>query len=516
MKHNCKRAKLSITQIGSYKSDSAFYENIVELKKQSQSNRKEHKGVPTKTVSDNLKYVNNSLKQYREALRKPRTQRFRFKVFIKQYRLDTIVEWDYNPLDKDGKLTAYQYMIKNVIDKAISNVRGYIKPDVSLSKFAGMNTSFLGEAKKGRVFAVEGEVLRIYIKRNVQALYDEKKPTQLKKYIGIELEFCAPIKKDALSLKLFRAGIHKYAQLKTDGSLRPYPKEEGFELAILLEEANYKKDMKKITDLLAEIGARADGRRCGFHVHLDMRRRNKELVYSNLVACQYVLLSIVDPSRYNNEFCTVVSTRKWPTEFTGERAERYKTINAAAYYKYKTLEVRMHEGSVDYNQITNWVDLLVKITNYPKKLKSDISKLTILQKRIKMKKKLFDYALDRSCRFQVENSEETQNMRSAVRRSIPNDSRIIIDEIEQPSLRPLFGRDVADFNRQLEEETNRIARSFASSAPERVVPIAPSSNTFTISSQTYESALARHWTDGIAYVIPDDGSPSTEVNREET
>lgn len=419
MKHNCRRAILSIRQIDKPMSDLHIIDKILDYKLKLEKIQKQHQGVPTEDVSIDIQVYKNEINKCRKRLRMSRPQRFKFKVFVKQYKQETNVEWDYEPNYQDDKKTPYQHMIRGVIDQAIGNIRRYHKPDANLGKFAGVTIPCFGEHKKGRVFAQSGEVLKIYIKRNVQTLYEEKKPILLKKYIGIELEFCAPIKKDELSLKLFRSGIHKYAQLKSDGSLRPHPKEEGFELAILLEEANYKKDLQKITNLLSQIGAKASERRCGFHVHLDMRRRNKELVYSNLVACQYALLSIVDPSRYNNEFCKVVDTRKWPTEFTGDREERYKTINAAAYYKYKTLEVRMHEGSVDYNQITNWVDLLLKITNYSKKLKSDISKLTILQKRIKMKKKLFDYALDRSCRFQVENSEETQEMRSALQRNTP-------------------------------------------------------------------------------------------------
>ncbi len=337
-----------------------------------------------------------------------------FNVFVKQYQKHIDIEYvlTVGAPSSDQRIRMKE-MFKAVIDDAIKGIRSWNKAEPFPHKFGHFVIQSLGNKKVGWVASKEGEVLRCYIEKNIKSLYTDKVPTEPKKYIGIELEFCAPIKEQQLALKLFKGGIHKFAQLKKDGSLRPHEdkKEHGYELAILLEESNYKKRLKQITNILTEVGAITKDRRAGLHVHLDMRRRNKDIVYNNLVACQYVLLSIVDPIRYNNEFCQVVHSRKFPTEFTGERAERYKTINAAAFYKYKTLEVRMHEGSVDYEQISNWVDLLVKIANYSKKLKSNVPKISALNKRFNLNKKQARYWIDKSCFWQVQNSDHTRNLR---------------------------------------------------------------------------------------------------------
>jgi len=100
--------------------------------------------------------------------------------------------------------------------------------------------------------------------------------------------------------------------------------------------------------------------------------RDKELVYNNLVACQDLFMDMTPPSRRNSEFCKRVGSKLFPKQFTGERHERYKTINAASFYRHKTIEVRTHEGTVDPDEIIKWVSLLIKIANYKKKLKRNI------------------------------------------------------------------------------------------------------------------------------------------------
>lgn len=297
-----------------------------------------------------------------------------------------------------------QRLIGLLRDKVVEVIRHYrlVHSDVPITvqEFAGIFVNRMGQGR-GKVFADSNEIFKAYIRKHVQELYKDKKPNDADKYIGVELEFCAATTRDDLSIKLFKAGLHKFAQLKDDGSLRPMEKECGFEIALLLKESQYKKDLKKVLDVLKSVGAVAEDRRCGLHIHLDMRKRNKALVYNNLVACQKVLQRLVDPRRYNNEFCKFVKSKKFPENFTGNRAERYRTINAAAYYKYQTLEVRMLEGSVDFTHISGWTDLLIKIANCRKKLTKNVSSLTMLKKMLKLNEKMYTYAVDRNCYWQL-------------------------------------------------------------------------------------------------------------------
>lgn len=378
----------------------------------------------------------------RSHIKRLRPETYVIDVYLKVYKQSAQVE-----LSFDKKQDTFAQFIKKAVDQAKHVIRQDMKASNQPRVWYNIITSFYGSEKSGFVFAEEGSVLKAHVKKNMKLLLDGKTPTMPRKYIGIELEFCAPIREEHFALKLFQNGIHKYAQLKQDGSLRPKEKEHGFELAILLEEHTYKKGLKKIIDVLKSVKAVVKDRRCGLHVHLDMRRRNKELVYNNFVACQYSLLSIVDPVRYDNEFCKIVRDRKFPTEFTGDRQERYKTINAAAYYKYKTLEVRMHEGSVDYNEIVHWVDLLIKIANYSKKLKDNVTKLPILRNRLKLKDKLYNYVLERSCGWQVQNNPNIRNMREDAaqlrgqRLAMPLidfEARGLVDAMLVPEMAPIF------------------------------------------------------------------------------
>ena len=403
------RARIKIVKILpiNNKIDRIYYRDIVKYKK----------ALVDATAANDQAMVavyKSEIQKKRRILRANREQTYIFDIFLKKYKVRKQIEMNFLC---GSPRSEYAKFLKDAENRALTHYRNDLKQKISpkVVNF-GKKWAFLrhGNKEKGYVFTEEGSILKAHVQKNMKMLSDNKYPVAQRRYVGIELEFCAPIREEQLAVKLFRNGIHKFAQLKNDGSLRPHEGETSFEIALLLEETTYKRDLKKVTSLLNEVKAVAKDRRCGLHVHIDMRRRNKDLVYNNLVACQYALLSVVDPNRYNNEFCRVVTGRKFPTEFTGDRAERYKTINAAAYYKYKTLEIRMHEGSVSFHEISHWVDLLLKVANYSKYLKNDVTKLPTLKTRLKLKKNLYEYALERSCSWQIQNNPNARNMREDI------------------------------------------------------------------------------------------------------
>lgn len=401
---NTKDALVEIVKIKpiNNKHDKIYFRDIQNYKREIKNGIKEG--------NDNLVGLYKAeIIEKRRLLKKHRDQVYVFAVYLRKYKSKHSIELSVQPEYNKKKV------IKEAIDKALRAARSAFKHEALPTAF-GKKWIFarLGTKEKGFVFQEEGSILKIHVQKNMKMLLDSKTPVAPRRYVGIEIEFCAPIKEEQLATKLFQKGIHKFAQLKHDGSLRPKEREYSYELALLLEEGSYKKNLKIVTSVLADVKAVAKDRRCGLHVHLDMRRRDKDLVYNNLVACQYALLSVVDPNRYNNEFCRVVTGRKFPTEFTGERVERYKTINAAAYYKFRTLEVRMHEGSVSFNEIRHWIDLLLKVANCSKYLKNDVTKLDVLKTRLKLKDKLYDYAIERSCSWQVQNNPNMVNMRDDI------------------------------------------------------------------------------------------------------
>lgn len=349
--------------------------------------------------------VNQNKSVSKKATSKPNRVRFEFTVQL-------------NDWCKSNKVFTYDLWPSDILTGELRNrVRFCVKETIQLVRLArkfaphmelNLTTDTLLEMsskKKGRVFMKGDQILKLHIKKNLKALYEDKKPTTANNYLGVEIEFCAPMTEEKMAIELFKAGFQSYVQLKKDGSLRPHDSETGFEFAMLLKEGSYKKDLKKVTDFISKVKGLAVDRRCGFHVHFDMRKRDKDIVFNNLVSCQNVLLSLVDPRRYDNEFCRIVNSKKFPINFKNTREERYKTINAAAYYRHKTLEVRMHEGTVDYTDMCNWIDVCLKIVNYKKKMKSNISKLPLLKKRVKLPEKTYKASLDKSCFWQINQAD---------------------------------------------------------------------------------------------------------------
>lgn len=359
--------------------------------------------------------------------RSPRVRFFQMKITVNNWTKHSYTQ-SFELLDNDDMNRTFRSYIRDYRRFTVKQSRKNLKLFETMDRFSLVIVPFFGtrKSKGGRVFAKAGQVLVAYVKKNLGKLYEDKKPLTKTNYIGVEIEFCAAISEEDLAIRMFRGGFHRFVQLKHDGSLRPHKEEGefGFEFAMLLKESSYRKDLKLVTDFLKTVKAIATDRRCGLHVHFDMRRREKELVYNNLVACQNALWAIVDPRRYDAEFCRNVKTKSFPTHFTGDREERYKTINAASYFRHKTLEVRMHEGCVDFGSICNWIDVLLKIVNYKKTMKTDINQLPALKTKMKIAPKVYKAVLDKSCHWQV---------------NFPNDARQINREQRRPDR--LFGAD---------------------------------------------------------------------------
>lgn len=433
-------------------------EAVVAIQQLKKKQDKQGKLLDSKGKRD--KGLEQKIRQHRELLRARRSESWVIKVFIKKYKWTYKTEVSIDPWNMNiAKLIRDRANeVIAIYRKSNAPVKPWFfdrkKPGNKLLYYPRM--SIIG-TPTNHVFDKPNQIYYLYVKNKVKDIYTEKKPTQPTKYIGLELEFCAKIEEIPFSLELFKLGIHQYAQLKKDGSLRPQEGETGYELALLLPERSYKKYLKLVCNLLNKIGAVTVERRCGLHVHVDMRRRNKDIVYNNFVACQSLLLGLVDPQRRDNEFCVSVKSRKFPTHFTMDRQERYKTINAAAYYKYKTLELRMHQASINYKEIANWMDLLIKIANYSKKMKTDVKELTVLSKRFKMNNKLRSFFQDRMCYWQVNNTRPVNRFGG----SVPTRLRDLQNDIAVEYNEGAIGlTDVTfdDLNRRINVDTQQILR----------------------------------------------------------
>lgn len=284
---------------------------------------------------------------------------------------------------------------KEEILSTVRHQRNKLKTVNSQNKTYTCNDGFrLNYTLSGRCHVKNGEIIEMAGRLSAREVYKEKKPSKDHRYIGIELEFfCNKVKED-LGKMLFDAKLHKYVHLKSDGSIQI--SKSGYhahELAILVKESEHESVVKKIIDVLSKTDATVN-KSCGMHVHIDMRDRNRDLVFSNLVSAQPILYAMNPKSRLENNYC-----KKTKTKVFDSSMDRYHGINPNAYSKYGTIEVRIHSGTVDAEKINNWVKLLVTIANKSDEVKRASRTFKGFIKQYNIDETLSQYISNRMAKF---------------------------------------------------------------------------------------------------------------------
>lgn len=240
-----------------------------------------------------------------------------------------------------------------------------------------------------------------------------KKPLDLDKHIGLEIELLSPFKRSKVISILNKSPLKNNIQVKNDGSIQRSALNERYicrncthncdnhihangavrchicnnviaksneessaiephELNIIFKEKDLVKTMKQLSSLLKELKAQVN-KSCGLHVHIDMRQRSPYTCFANLVKAQDYLFTLVKKERMNNIYCKKV---KADAELNSP-VDRHSTINPNALLEHGTIEIRMHHGTTDVKEIYWWIKNLicvaegkkpgVLITKYAKK-----------------------------------------------------------------------------------------------------------------------------------------------------
>lgn len=223
-----------------------------------------------------------------------------------------------------------------------------------------------------------------------------KKPKNKGKHIGVEIECLSKHDWNTISTGLIDAGIEKYCQVKHDGSLEDYNGEYPFdvEVCVIARQHVIANVIKKVCRVLKNYGCMVNDT-CGLHVHLDVRNRSAKNVYKRLVNAQDILEKKVNRDRIGNEYCqrnmcddiNLVLTYdgygdmeyyrldgtlkakyqdyedKFSSAEDDQEQGKYLAINPESLDKYKTIECRLHEGTLDSRKIASWVNLLVDIAD---------------------------------------------------------------------------------------------------------------------------------------------------------
>jgi hypothetical protein len=260
------------------------------------------------------------------------------------------------------------------------------------------------------VFTAPGSILKL-TSNPEQRIRMAKKPHHKMRYnyVGTELEFICKKNQRDLDQDLIAAGLARYVYLKTDSSIRGMKEGEvSHELNILCKEEEMKWVIEKATQVLKAAGGRVNDS-CGMHMHFDMRFRDHQKCFNNMVQIYPTLSAIIPNTRLRSEYCLPNPS----TDFN-EEISRRSAINREAYEKYRTLEVRLHSGTLSAKKICNWFALIKCAVDHPEYIDKKITVETFanffevsgkLQEYIKIRSNKFKNAVYDSV---LDESEEEQ------------------------------------------------------------------------------------------------------------
>lgn len=149
------------------------------------------------------------------------------------------------------------------------------------------------------------------------------------------------------------------AKIVSDGSLSGANTNE-----VVLPPANDFAALEAFCAALNEAGAKVN-RSCGLHVHIDARNMHPSVAWR--VIHNYRLMyddicHILAPSRINSRWAMLNpeprGVASWCALADLQCNSRYYAVNLYAYERHKTIEFRQHQGSVNFDKISRWVEFL--------------------------------------------------------------------------------------------------------------------------------------------------------------
>jgi hypothetical protein len=155
--------------------------------------------------------------------------------------------------------------------------------------------------------------------------------------LGVEIEVEFPTHEDRKRGIMVRSGY-------SDGSLNC-----GAEYKILGETKKLKKIINKCSVILEDVWMRRARitRRCGLHVHLDVRRVSRERlqeVFTWMTKTQNIWFSLMPRSRHGNSYCRKISTIV--------STDHYDWVHKTSFH---TIEIRLHSGTINPYKIAGWL-----------------------------------------------------------------------------------------------------------------------------------------------------------------
>lgn len=178
-------------------------------------------------------------------------------------------------------------------------------------------------------------------------------------YVGIEIEFLTPHDKFELAQIFNNFDLLGHLEIKTDASiLITSNKLYGWEIAVIATEKQIHSVIERVCKALKVAKAKVNWT-CGLHVHLDMRNRDPQECFRKLYFSQNLLYSLNPRNRLENHSpCAPTCS---PLIQESRLRDDRPGINSCSLDDLKTIEVRIHAGTVNAKEISNWVKLLLRI-----------------------------------------------------------------------------------------------------------------------------------------------------------
>lgn len=243
------------------------------------------------------------------------------------------------------------------IRKEKVNINGFVYEKLVGHKYYGLPTSPLGLLHK---------------RHTPSEAMNNKSPVAKSNYIGVELEFASSISRDQFAILVCENKLSGKVRVGPDGSIRTDEKcKHQIEIAILDREESIKGTIMKLEKIFKNINYDfMVNNSCGCHIHLDMRQRDVSGCYTKLFNNIDTIINSTTPERQDNQYCTKNIASKIEdakVKFKSSNGARYQTINPTSYEKYKTLEIRAFEGTLEMSKVCNWIDMLLNIINEKRK-----------------------------------------------------------------------------------------------------------------------------------------------------
>lgn len=265
------------------------------------------------------------------------------------------------------KLTKRQQFICNYLStKEPSSFFDYLR--TFKGRHCGFNFKRVLTPDDGQsVDALANKGVNKYLKMAL-AKYDplkDKSPSgiALGNALGIEIECIIPNDYAEDKYREFRKLIMDRkitnVNFKGDSSINDYDRElySSVEVTIISDILDMS-NLKKLCEVLDEIGAWVN-KTCGLHVHLDCRdianmgditTRNLNYRANRLTWALPVLTKMLPASRLSNDrYCRYGKSK---------RGDRYYMVNTTSFSSHKTIEIRAHSGTTNYEKISQWATLL--------------------------------------------------------------------------------------------------------------------------------------------------------------